>query len=418
MIKNIIFFLSFSGCFCFAQSGSSSPFSYAGLGDINFRGTQVTRLMGGLDVFSDSIHVNLNNPASYGDLKLTTYSLGVHYKSNLMMSGDSKESKAVAALDYLAVGIPAGKFGFGFGLIPYSSIGYKIQSITNNDIGVSIINNYQGSGGLNQAFLSIGFPLFKYFTAGITINYGFGNLLYRTSQFKENVNLGTFLSNSSSLSGLNYQVSINAKVPIKKQYFLRFMYSIEPSSDFNSRNERIIYTQDLNGTRISDFEEVNLDLIGKTETKLSLSEKRKFGFGFGKSKKWFIGVQKNSINSAIFGSEFMEKENIKYSSGSQFSLGGFYLPNYSSLTSYWKRIVYRFGFRKENTGLIFNSLPLKETAFSFGVGLPMAGFSNANIGFEFGSRGENSKSFVQENFFAFRVGFSLNDKWFLKRKYN
>ena len=116
MIKNIIFFLSFSSYLCFAQSGSSSPFSYAGLGDINFRGTQVNRFMGGLDVFSDSIHVNLNNPASYGDLKLTTYSLGVHYKSNLMISGDSKESKAIAALDYLAVGIPAGKFGFGFGL--------------------------------------------------------------------------------------------------------------------------------------------------------------------------------------------------------------------------------------------------------------------------------------------------------------
>ncbi len=56
--------------FVLSQSGSSSPFSYAGLGDINFRGTQVTRLMGGLDVFSDSIHVNLNNPASYGEFKI------------------------------------------------------------------------------------------------------------------------------------------------------------------------------------------------------------------------------------------------------------------------------------------------------------------------------------------------------------
>jgi len=418
MIKNIIFFLSISIYFCFAQSGSSSPFSSAGLGDINFRGTQVTRFMGGLDVFSDSIHANLNNPASYGDLKLTTYSLGVHYKSNLMMSQESNEHKAIAALDYLAVGIPAGKFGFGFGLIPYSSIGYKIQSIINNDKEASILNNYQGSGGLNQAFLSIGFPLLKYFTTGITMNYGFGTLFYRTSQFKENVNLGTFLSNSSSLSGFNYLISINAKIPIKKQYNFRVMYSIEPSSDFNSRNERTIYTQDINGTRISDFEEVNLDLIGRKETKLSLSKKTKFGFGFGKSKKWFVGVQKNSINSAIFGTEFMEKENIKYSSGSQFSIGGFYLPNFSSLTSYWKRIVYRFGFRKENTGLIFNSFPLEETSFSFGVGLPMAGFSNANIGFEFGRRGEKSKSFIQENFFAFRIGFSLNDKWFLKRKYN
>ena len=418
MIKNIIFFLSISCYFCFAQSGSTSPFSYAGLGDINFRGTQVTRFMGGIDVFSDSIHANLNNPASYGDLKLTTYSLGIHYKSNLMMSQDDKEYKAIAALDYLAVGIPAGKFGFGFGIIPYSSVGYRIESINNDDQGVSIFNNYQGSGGLNKAFLSVGFPFLKYFTSGITVNYGFGTLLYRTSQFKENVNLGTFLSNSSSLSGLNYQVSINSKIPIKKEYFFRLMYSFQPSSDFNSRNERIIYTQDIGGTRISDYEEVNLNTIGMSETKLSLSEKIKYGFGFGKSKKWFIGVQQNSINSAIFGSEFMEKDNIKYSSGTQFSIGGFYLPNFSSLTSYWKRIVYRFGYRRENTGLVFNSFPLKETAFSFGVGLPMAGFSNTNIGFEVGTRGEKSKSFVQENFFAFRIGFSLNDKWFIKRKYN
>ncbi len=92
---------------------------------------------------------------------------------------------------------------------------------------------------------------------------------------------------------------------------------------------------------------------------MSLSEKIKYGFGFGKSKKWFVGVQQNSINSVIFGSEFMEKDNIKYSSGTQFSIGGFYLPNFSSLTSYWKRIVYRFGYRSENTGLIFNSFPFE-----------------------------------------------------------
>ena len=28
------------------------------------------------------------------------------------------------------------------------------------------------------------------------------------------------------------------------------------------------------------------------------------------------------------------------------------------------------------------------------------------------------QDFIQETFFTFRIGFSLNDKWFLKRKYN
>jgi hypothetical protein len=31
-------------------------------------------------------------------------------------------------LDYLAVGLPLGKIGVGFGLIPYSSVGYQIQT--------------------------------------------------------------------------------------------------------------------------------------------------------------------------------------------------------------------------------------------------------------------------------------------------
>ena len=44
-----------------AQSGSASPYSSGGLGERNFSGTQATRHMGGLDVFTDSIHANLNN---------------------------------------------------------------------------------------------------------------------------------------------------------------------------------------------------------------------------------------------------------------------------------------------------------------------------------------------------------------------
>ena len=81
ILKKIIFFFTISFTYCFSQAGSSSPFSAAGLGDINFRGTQVTRFMGGLDVFSDSIHANLNNPknrtGTISDEKYDLYKLFV-----------------------------------------------------------------------------------------------------------------------------------------------------------------------------------------------------------------------------------------------------------------------------------------------------------------------------------------------------
>ena len=64
MIKlNLSLFLIFVATAIFAQSGSSSPYSGGGLGERNFNGTEANRHMGGLDVFTDSIHANLNNPA-------------------------------------------------------------------------------------------------------------------------------------------------------------------------------------------------------------------------------------------------------------------------------------------------------------------------------------------------------------------
>ena len=109
------------------------------------------------------------------------------------------------------------------------------------------------------------------------------------------------------------------------------------------------------------------------------------------------------------------------------SFGGYFIPNYSSITDYWKRIVFRAGFREETSGIIINNTSLKETGISFGVSLPLggyysaanvAGFSSLNIGFEFGKRGQNNNGLIQENYWALRIGASLNDLWFIKRKYN
>ena len=57
-------------------------------------------------------------------------------------------------IKFLGLNIPMGKFGMGFGLIPHSSVGYKLQSSNQDDL---IQYKYSGSGGLNKAFL--GFAL-------------------------------------------------------------------------------------------------------------------------------------------------------------------------------------------------------------------------------------------------------------------
>jgi hypothetical protein len=401
-----------------AQSGSVSPYSSAGLGERNFNGTQATRHMGGLDVFTDSIHANLNNPASYGFLKVTTYSLGIHYRNTNLASLTESANADDASLDYLAVSIPAGKFGFGFGILPYSSVGYRIETLDSATEGQNTLNRYEGEGGINQAFLSVGLPLTSFFSIGVSAQYNFGNLFYRTGQFIEGVDTGTLLTNQSSISGLNYQYSAQVNIPIKRKYLLQGMYVYQPEAFLNSQNDRIFYTQSLSNDTVVDFEEIDLNTQGLRETEIETSQTTKIGLGFGENKKWFLGIQHNLTKSANFTNNFFSRSTISYRDAKQWTVGGFYIPDYASFTSFWERVVYRFGFRTEQMSLIINNLPITETGISFGIGLPLGSLSNANIGFEVIQRGAKQSGLIQETLVAMRIGLSLNDIWFIKRKYN
>ena len=100
-------------------------------------------------------------------------------------------------------------------------------------------------------------------------------------------------------------------------------------------------------------------------------------------------------------------------------MGGFYIPNYNSFGNYWKRVVYRAGIRFEETGITVRGEDINEFGISFGVGLPVGGFfSNANLGIEVGKKGTTNQNLVEENFINFQISLSLNDRWFVKRKYN
>jgi hypothetical protein len=99
-----------------------------------------------------------------------------------------------------------------------------------------------------------------------------------------------------------------------------------------------------------------------------------------------------------------------------FSIGAYYIPDSSSLTSYWKRVKYRFGIRNEVKSILLNNLPVNQFSLNLGLGLPISGLSKANLGLEIGKIGNDD--LIKENYFSLRLGLSLNDVWFIKRKYN
>ena len=419
MIRNTFkLFAMLTGSFIFSQIGTTSPYSYAGLGDINFRGTHVNRFMGGLEIYNDSIHANLSNPSSYAKLKLTNYTLGLNYRINNMIGANETKSIASAGLNYIGVAMPTKYFGFGFGIIPYTSVGYKLSYLENVNDNENILNLFEGEGGINKTFFSIGFRPLKFLSLGVTLNYNFGKIRYETGIFQDQVTLGTVLENISSISGLDLKLSTQLEIPIKDALELQAMLSYTPEANLISTNSRFYNTRSFLATNnFGENVEISLIDFGLKRTNITIPDIISFGFGVGKERKWFAGVQYTMNAMQNFSHEFISLPNVGYENAYQFSLGGFYIPDYSSITSYWKRIVFRMGFRHELTGILINNFGLKETGVNFGFGLPLAGFSNTNIGFEYASRVADSKTY-KENFWSFRIGFSLNDKWFIKRKYN
>ena len=419
MIRNTFkLFALLTGSFIFSQTGTTSPYSYAGLGDVNFRGTHVNRFMGGLEIYNDSIHANLSNPSSYAKLKLTNYNLGLNYRINNMIGANETKSIASAGLNYIGVAMPTKYFGFGFGIIPYTSVGYKLSYLDNANDNENILNLFEGEGGINKTFFSVGFRPIKFLSLGFTLNYNFGKIRYETGIFQDQITLGTVVENISSISGLDLKLSTQFEIPIKDALELQAMLSYTPEANLISTNSRFYNTRSFLATNnFGENVEISLIDFGLKRTNITIPDIISFGFGVGKERKWFAGVQYTMNAMQNFSHEFISLPNVGYENAYQFSLGGFYIPDYSSITSYWKRIVFRMGFRHELTGILINNFGLKETGVNFGFGLPLAGFSNTNIGFEYASRVADSKTY-KENFWSFRIGFSLNDKWFIKRKYN
>ena len=421
MIKKLIVpaFLLFS-VISFAQQGTSSPYSFYGIGDVKFKGTAENRAMGGLTIFSDSIHMNFQNPALNSSLKLTTFTLGGTYLTTKLTTSSQSENARRTALDYLAVGLPFGKFGVGFGLMPYSSVGYNIESTTlattTPVVAPAEIKKYNGTGGLNKVFAGVGYAITPKFSAGVDVSFNFGKIETYSLRFVDGLQFGSREKNLSDIAGLTFTAGLNYKTKISSKLSGFGSLTYSPETNLRSVNTRNIATIQYS----SSGAEILVDPldIDVANTTIKMPSKVALGFGIGQNKKWMLGTEVTFQQSSGMGNRFNDITNVKFENAIKYTIGGFYIPNFTSFSKYYQKIVYRAGLRYENTGLVINNKSINDLGVTAGLGLPIIGiFSNINIGVEYGKRGTTSANLVQENYTNITIGLSLNDKWFQKKRF-
>jgi len=413
MLKRcLVVILLLTAVFANAQEGTVSPYSFYGIGTLKFKGTAENRAMGGISVYSDSIHLNIQNPAGVAGLRLVNYAVGASHKYETLQTDTEKQRASTTSIDYIALGIPMGKFGASFGLLPYTAVGYNLQTIDG-----TVTTSYIGSGGVNKAFVTLAYQITPGLSVGVDANYNFGNIENTADRIDSNVQYGTSEFNKSDLLGFSFNIGAQYKTMVTPTLELMTSLTYTPETDLTSENTRTIGSFQVlpSGSQIPiDEREIQVD-----DTEFTFPGQYTIGAGLGKPKKWFVGAEFTSQETSNLTNRSFDIDFVNFTDAAKFRFGGFFVPSYNSIGNYWKRVVYRGGVRFEDTGININGETINEFGISFGVGLPVGRlFSNLNIGFEIGRRGTTNLGLVQENFFNTFVSLSLNDRWFEKRYYD
>ena len=411
-----------------AQTSTSSPYSKFGLGELygdqlpQFRGMGISTGVRDFDSYS---HINVGNPASYSTIRLTTIDVGLYGNYGNMSRGGVTQTNANFNLNHLNFAIPTSeKSALSFGLMPYSSVGYSFSSPTTIDT-LNINNVYSGDGGISKAYLGYGIQFGKNISVGFNANYLFGTIKnsqeaqYPLSQGA----LNTKIERRRYINGLNFDYGAQYNTTFNDELNMVIGYSGNISTSMRIKESEVVYRTFGNTT--DDAQNTALDSISFSEGQkkdITMPMTHKVGISFSKSNKWLIGADAHMANWSGYreGDSNPVTQDLQNSYG--VALGGQITPDMTS-TNYFSLVDYKLGVKYNKTNVKIGNQDVNEMGVSIGFGLPLpsnrrTSFYKVNFSTEFVQRGSSDVSLVKENFVNFRLGFTLNDRWFQRYKYD
>ncbi len=411
----------------FSQGNTNtiSPYSNFGIGDLTNTSTSHFKGMGGIGVgmFSDR-YINLSNPASYSNLKLTNFEFGMNGSLVKLDQGNLSQEENFANFSHLVFAAPFGeKWSGAFGLIPISHIGYEavitdVQDLPGDTAKYKLI--HKGEGGLNQAFVGGAYKLNDDLSIGLNVNFIYGQIeTIRDEQYEDPTYLSTRRTQEVNIQDMSYTFGLQYNKALSEERFLSAGITYKAKTDLASE-ERLFVNSYSNSGFLNSLVDTLVDKKIQ-EGDVTLPSEIGIGFGLRQLNKWNVGADLRMINWSEF-SKFGVKDNALKDMMSV-AVGGSYTPNYKDIRKFLNRIEYRGGIRYTD-GLVSLSIEddvsntdITEFGINFGFGIPVRkNGSTLNLDFELGQRGTDDNSLVKEDYFKFQVSMSLRDKWFVRRK--
>ncbi|MFN3917321.1 MAG: hypothetical protein ACK4K0_06225 [Flavobacteriales bacterium] len=443
-----------------AQTTGTSPYSRYALGDFSSNSAVFFQGMAGISTpFSFNSQINYLNPAGNSSFRTHTaiFDASLDGKMVEMESSEGMTRESSLGLSGLALGLPvAQNWGIVLGLRPYTNVGYDVFSEQQVDGAGRTRFIYEGSGGLNNLFLSTGYGLIQKgdslrLSVGAQASFLFGAINYQRSVEFSNTNYSNLrVKNSLFVNDVIYRAGTqfeaayrkntvqvddkgNSKTVRKEFFRYGFGASYDLGGNVRARRDEFAYTYTKFGFRdiINDTIAALFDEKGTIQMpwKLTLGGFVSFNKDFTLSAQYDLenweGYQENFSTSGIKANDLTSLSAIRL---------GFMYRSFKKLdaaqrgnkVSSLSATTYMIGVNRTNLPLNFNGTPLISDAVSFGLSIPLTPsrtFSSINFGMELGRRGRVSDSPISERFATVRLGIVITpdikyERWFFKYKYD
>ena len=408
-----------AGCHVAFGQSTFSPYTINGIGDLHSSELASNFAMGGLGVAAPSFyHINNQNPALLIHNTLSVFQMGIAGETRQISSSLRSQRGNTAGLRYLAFAFPVirTKWTTSFGVTPFSTVNYSILSagdVQGSDVPVTY--NVGGEGAISKAYFSNGFSLGKGFSLGVTAQYMFGfidsEILTILADNSLSIALPTAIFENTSYKGFRFSGGLAYRKEYKEDSYFNFGLTAESATD-------------LEGTRLVRLERRSVTdapipgdtIVSNQKDNFALPTELAIGFSWQKLNKFTIGIdvhRKNWNKSPGF-----ETDLDQYRSTWTLGVGIEFIPKFNDVNSYIKRIKYRFGVNYEQVPYITQNSTINDFGINFGWSLPVNVVSSVDMGFKLGQRGTTDNSLVRERYFKFVLGATINDRWFVRRRYD
>jgi hypothetical protein len=460
-----------------SQILTSSPYSRYGLGELNLQTFAAPAAMGGsfIAYHQDTIapfFINSANPAGLSGIRLSTFELGGQAQFTKIISNSESQNKKNINFSYGSVGFPLKRFGgAAFGIMPYSTVGYKITSIEDNSNIGTMKYVFQGEGGINKVFIGCGVKPFKSqlynfyksqkadtlikynYTAkfkrkkifneliselsvGATANYLFGTInqvtdviypgtaTYFNSKRQRSLQVSDFVFNG----GIQTHFKIDSikthgqRRILKQKIIIGIGAFVNTPSSINAKQNNIIYNYALDGF---GTERPKDTVLNSQDVKGSVKLPLEFGVGLSIKKAEKLTILLDAATTKWNNFSYLNAPTVEFKNTYRFSTGLNFIPNKIAFGSgnYFQRVQYRLGASYSDGYLDLKNTAITNYFVSAGLGLPVGigrfdDIAVVNISAQFGKMGSLNNSLLLENYTRIVLGFTFNKRWFIKYKYD